>query len=130
MGRGTARVIPNWEANESHLYLWDKDRYNIAVSPEGNGKTVNLIDQALPSIKMNVIVDAPPHLAAAEELICALRALGTEVLKVSSAAWGKLSPLFIALKVKDQRDLARALALKSVEGWISEGRSLIRNDQK
>ena len=125
MGRGTARVINNGEANTSHLYLWDKDRYDEVSEPNGND-LVNLIDQALPEIKIQVIIDEAPHYKAALEIACVLDNFSDDVTEISSQALGKHSPAWMKLDTPTLRKAAKALGIQTAKGWSAVGKNVVK----
>jgi hypothetical protein len=125
MGRGTARVINNGEANTSHLYLWDKDRYDEVSEPNGND-LVNLIDQALPEIKIQVIIDEAPHYEAALEIACVLDNFSDDVTEISSQALGKHSPAWMKLDTPTLRKAAKALGIQTAKGWSAVGKNVVK----
>ena len=108
-----------------HMGWRHTDRYDEVSEPNGND-LVNLIDQALPEIKIQVIIDEAPHYKAAIELACVLDNFSDDVTKISVVALGKMSPEWLKLDTADLKKAARCLGVNTAKDWCSKGRSIHR----
>ncbi len=124
MGRGTARIISDGEAQPSTLHLFDREAY-AAVRNPASGVSDDLVQRALPGI---VYEQRRGFMGEAiAELVQLLNDTPGKTVKMSIASWTKQSAKYQQLTDTRQTANARDEAVSIVRDlWKREGRSLVR----